>query len=65
MQINLRRDIMNGNGFVKGMALGVTAGAAMAVVMMPKKKKFTKKMTGKALKAVGELMDSVTSGLKI
>ena len=55
---------MNGTGFVKGMALGVTAGAVMAVMVMPKKKKFSKKMTGKALKAVGEIMDSVTSSFK-
>ncbi len=52
--------------FVKGMALGIVAGMAMAVTlkcMIDKNKKLCKK-TDKAAKAVSEIMEDIQALLK-
>lgn len=50
---------MTRNGFAKGMAIGVMAGAAIGMVMVPKGKN-SKSAAGKALKAAGEVIDNIT-----
>ena len=50
---------MTRNGFAKGMAIGVMAGAAIGMVMAPKGKN-SKSAAGKALKAAGEVIDNIT-----
>ncbi|MEG2377342.1 MAG: hypothetical protein RSC43_03185 [Clostridia bacterium] len=52
------------NNFVKGMTTGLAVGATCAVVLMPKthkKAKTIKSNTGRALKAVGGLIDNFQS----
>lgn len=50
------------NTFLKGMTTGLAVGATCAVVMMPKKNKKTMKTSaGRALKAVGSLIDNFQS----
>ncbi len=47
--------------FLKGMAAGLAVGATTAVVLMPKthkSKKMMKTTTGRALKAVGTMIDN-------
>lgn len=52
------------NNFMKGMTTGLVVGVAATAVMMPKSNKSKKAMkstTGKALKAVGGLIDNFQS----
>lgn len=52
------------NTFMKGMTTGLAVGATCAVVLMPKSNKSKKAMktnTGRALKAVGSLIDNFQS----
>jgi len=52
------------NTFLKGMATGLAVGATTAAVLMPKSKKSKKMMktgTGRALKAMGTLIDNFQS----
>ena len=52
------------NTFMKGMTTGLAVGATCAVVMMPKthkSKRAMKTSTGRALKAVGSLIDNFQS----
>ena len=44
--------------FIKGMAIGLIAGAAIGVAVMPKSKQ-CKKMTGRFLRAAGEIVDNL------
>jgi len=55
----LKRGIMM-NNFVKGMAAGLVVGAATTAALMPKscKKRAMKSSAGKAIKAVGSLIDN-------
>lgn len=49
------------NNFLKGMTTGLAVGATCAVVLMPKSnrsKRSLKSNTGRALKAVGSLIDN-------
>ena len=48
-------------GFVKGMSIGVITGAALGMIVAPRGKR-GKIPAGKALKAAGEVIDSI-SGL--
>lgn len=50
---------MTRTGFIKGMTIGVMAGAAFGVAMAPKGKN-SKSAAGKALKAAGEVIDNIT-----
>jgi gas vesicle protein len=50
---------MTKTGFVKGMTIGVMAGAAIGMVMAPRGKN-SKSAAGKALKAAGEVIDNIT-----
>lgn len=54
---------MTKTGFIRGMAVGVAAGAVIGMVAMPKKKNHGKKMVGKALKTAGELIDGVSGAM--
>ncbi len=50
--------------FIKGMAAGIVAGAAISMALMPKPKRFThqlKKSADRAAHSLGELVDSVIS----
>jgi gas vesicle protein len=53
--------------FVKGMCLGliVGAGAGMIMEMSPSKKKSGKRMVGRAMKNVGQVIEDVTDALGI
>ena len=54
---------MTTTGFMRGVAVGVAAGAVIGMVAMPKKKNHGKKMVGKALKTAGELIDNVSGAM--
>lgn len=51
---------MKQHEFAKGMTMGVMAGMAMGVMMMPKKKNSVKKAAGKAMKTVGQVMEDLS-----
>ena len=49
---------MNNMSFIKGMGIGVMVGSMVGMIASPRKKKFN---MGKALKSMGDVMDSITS----
>ena len=51
---------MNKMSFIKGMGIGVVVGAAAGMIAMPKKQKMT---IGKALRSVGDMVDSVVGAI--
>ena len=51
---------MNSMSFVKGMGIGLMVGSMVGMVAAPKKKKFN---MGKALKSMGDVMDTVAGTL--
>ena len=51
---------MNNMSFVKGMGLGLLAGSVAVMVVAPKKKKMH---VGKALRSVGDAIDSVAGSI--
>ena len=51
---------MNKMSFVKGIGVGMVVGAAAGMLAMPKKQKFT---IGKALRSVGDVVDSVAGAI--
>ena len=51
---------MNKMSFFKGMGIGVVVGAAAGMIAMPKKSKMT---VGRALRSVGDVVDSVVSAI--
>lgn len=48
---------MNKMTFVKGMGLGIVVGSAVGMVLVPKKKKSA---VGKALRAMGDVVEGIT-----
>ena len=54
---------MEKHEFLRGMGVGVLAGAAIGAVMMPKKKHSMKATAGKALKTVGEVMENLSDNM--
>ncbi len=51
---------MRGNVFLKGMGLGVAVGVAAAAAIIPvDKKKMMKSGAGKAIKAIGEAVETI------
>ncbi len=48
---------MNKMTFVKGMSLGIVVGSAVGMVLAPKKKKSA---VGKALRAMGDVVEGIT-----
>lgn len=44
--------------FVKGVTMGVVTGAALGMVMAPRKKTSMKKAAGKAMKTMGQVMEN-------
>ena len=53
---------MKNVNFVKGIGLGMLAGAMLSTLMMPRRKSL-KSSAGKAIKAAGEVVDSITSAM--
>ena len=51
---------MTRTGFISGIAIGMAAGAAVGMMVKPKKKHCGKKTAAKALKAAGELVDNIS-----
>lgn len=51
---------MKEHEFAKGMGLGVLTGAALGAAMAPRKKTPVKKAAGKAMKAVGQVMENLS-----
>ncbi len=49
---------MNNMSFVKGMGIGLMVGSMVGMIAAPRKKKFN---IGKALKSMGDAVDSVAS----
>ena len=49
---------MKEHEFAKGMTMGVMAGAALGMVMAPRKKTNMKKAAGKAMKTMGQVMEN-------
>ena len=46
------------HAFVKGVTMGVVTGAALGMVMAPRKKTSMKKAAGKAMKTMGQVMEN-------
>ena len=53
---------MKEHEFAKGMTMGVMAGAALGMVMAPRKKTNMKKAAGKAMKTMGQVMENLLMG---
>ena len=51
---------MNKMSFIKGMGIGVVVGAAAGMIAMPKKQKVT---IGKAMRSVGDVVDTVVGAI--
>ena len=51
---------MNNMSFVKGIGVGLMVGSMVGMIASPKKKKFN---MGKALKAMGDVVDNVAGTL--
>lgn len=56
----------NGSGFIKGIGTGLAVGAVVAAMgsSMMKNKKSLKRNAGKAIRAVGDIMDNVQYMMK-
>jgi len=54
---------MTERNFLKGIGLGVMAGAAVGAMMMPRKKTKLKKAAGKAMKTVGHVMEEISDDM--
>lgn len=51
---------MKEHDFAWGMTMGVVAGAALGMAMSPRKKSNMKKAADKAMRTVGEVMETLT-----
>jgi gas vesicle protein len=51
---------MNSKPLVMGMLAGTAVGCGVAMMMQPSKKKSSKKMVGKTLRAIGDMADSIS-----
>lgn len=51
---------MNHKGFLKGMAMGMVAGAAIGMIATPKSKN-AKKAAGRVLRAAGDVVENISS----
>ena len=54
---------MNSMDFIKGMGIGMVAGTARSMAVMPKKKNNLKSVTGKALKTAGEIVENISDAI--
>lgn len=55
---------MKQHNFAKGMGLGMIAGTALGAVMAPRKKTNMKKAAGKAMKTVGQVMETISEDMR-
>lgn len=53
---------MSNMAFIKGLGIGMAAGMAVAFMATPKKKS-GKSMAGKAIKALGDIVENVSDAL--
>ncbi len=53
---------MKNSDFVKGLGLGMVAGASIGMAIAPKKKR-SKSVAGKALRTAGDIVENVSSAL--
>lgn len=52
------------NSFIKGMSIGIVAGTAMAMMISPPdKKKIMRSGAGRAIKAVGDIVETITDAM--
>lgn len=51
---------MKEHPFAKGMTMGVMAGAALGMALAPQKKSSMKKAADKAMKTMGEVMETLS-----
>lgn len=55
---------MSSTNFLRGMGMGLAVGAAVGMVMTPKRKHMMKKTAaGKAIRAVTDVMDELTDSM--
>ncbi|MCD7917399.1 MAG: hypothetical protein LUF84_02915 [Clostridiales bacterium] len=55
---------MTKTNFLRGMGLGVAVGAAIGIAMTPKRQRLLKNThTGKAIRAVADVMDNITDAM--
>lgn len=54
---------MKTNGFLKGIGVGMVAGAAVGAALMPKKKTSLKKAAGRAMKTMGQVMEELSDDM--
>jgi gas vesicle protein len=53
---------MNNTSFIKGVSLGIMAGAVIGMAVKPQKRT-VKHMTGKVLKTAGDIIENLTDTL--
>ncbi len=56
---------MTRHGFMRGMGLGMAAGAVLAASLVPRKKTSLKKAAGKAIKSVGEAVENISDAMDL
>ena len=54
---------MEQHQFLKGVGIGMAAGAALGMAMAPKKKTNLKKAAGRAIKTVGEVVENISAAI--
>lgn len=56
---------MNNMDFIKGMGIGVIAGATIGMAAVPKKKKSptAKSIAGKALRTAGDIVENISDAM--
>jgi gas vesicle protein len=54
------KSMMKQHEFAKGMTMGVMAGVAMGIAMVPRKRTNVKKAAEKAMKTVGQVMEDLS-----
>lgn len=55
---------MTSTNFLRGVGIGVAMGTAIGVAMTPRRKTLLKKTsTGKAIRAVADVMDNITDAM--
>jgi len=56
---------MGKQGFLRGMGLGMAAGAAIGIALAPKKKRTLKRAAGKVLRSAGEAAENLSSAIEM
>lgn len=58
------RIMVNNMGFLKGMGVGLIVGACIGMSVAPDKK-FRKRQVGRAMKAVGQVIEDISDAVRL